>query len=112
MKKTLVHMGIGLAVGLVSGKLFKTKTARDLAVGAVAGGLKAKESLDKTVEKLRENTNDLVADAKVKKADDEAKAQAKKEAEKADEEMKDIQKVAEEANNTIHEVRTDGESAE
>lgn len=92
MKKKLIYTGIGVVLGLVSDKLWKTKKARSLAVSAVAGGLKAKESIDKTIEKVREETGDIVAEAKVKKAEEEAKAQAEKEAEEAN---SDIVKIAE-----------------
>lgn len=95
MKKKLLYTGVGVLLGLVSDKLWKTKKARSLAVSAVAGGLKAKESLDKTIEKVREETGDIVAEAKVKKAEDAAKAEAAKEAAEAEEANKDIVKVAE-----------------
>ena len=108
MKKKLLYTGVGVVLGLVSDKLWKTKKARSLAVSAVAGGLKAKESIDKTIEKVREETGDIVAEAKVKKAEEEAKAQAEKEAEEAN---SDIVKIAE----TVDETRVthcDEESAE
>ena len=95
MKKKLLYTGVGVLLGLVSDKLWKTKKARSLAVSAVAGGLKAKESLDKTIEKVREETGDIVAEAKVKKEEDAAKAEAAKEAAEAEEANKDIVKVAE-----------------
>ncbi len=107
MDKKLLHVGLGLAVGLLTGKLLQTKKVREFAVGAVAGGLKAKESLDKTVEKLREGSEDILADAKVKKEVDQKKQEekaAKKEAEK------DIQKVCEEAKEDIDEAVEKAES--
>lgn len=97
MKKKLLYTGVGVVLGLVSEKLWKTKKVRSFAVSAVAGGLKAKESLDKTIEKVREETGDIVAEAKVKKAEDEAKAQAEKEAAEEEEASKDILKIAETA---------------
>lgn len=108
MKKKLIYTGIGVVLGLVSDKLLKTKKARALAVNAVAGGLKAKESLDKTIEKVREETGDIVAEAKVKKAEEEAKAQAEKEAEEAN---SDIVKIAETVDETT-EAHCAEESAE
>lgn len=108
MKKKLLYTGVGVVLGLVSDKLWKTKKARSLAVSAVAGGLKAKESLDKTIEKVREETGDIVAEAKVKKAEEEAKAQAEKEAEEAN---SDIVKIAETVDETS-EAHCDEESAE
>lgn len=94
MKKRLINLGIGLVAGLVAGKVLKTKTVRDMTVGAIAGGLKAKEEIDKKVEELREGTNDLIADAKVKKAKDEEKAKEEKLKEEA---AKNIEAIAEEA---------------
>ncbi|WP_075967942.1 DUF6110 family protein [Murdochiella massiliensis] len=108
MKKKLLYTGVGVVLGLVSDKLWKTKKARSFAVSAVAGGLKAKESLDKTIEKVREETGDIVAEAKVKKAEEEAKAQAEKEAEEAN---SDIVKIAETVDETS-EAHCDEESAE
>ena len=108
MKKKLLYTGVGVVLGLVSDKLWKTKKARSLAVSAVAGGLKAKESIDKTIEKVREETGDIVAEAKVKKAEEEAKAQAEKEAEEAN---SDIVKIAETVDETS-EAHCDEESAE
>ena len=79
INKRLLNLGIGLAAGLIGGKILKSKTAKDLAVNTVAGGLKVKDSIDKTIEDIRENTNDIIAEAKVKKAEEEEKA--RKEAE-------------------------------
>ncbi|MDO5715480.1 MAG: DUF6110 family protein [Tissierellia bacterium] len=74
MKKRLLHFGLGLIGGAVGGKILSTDKAKELAVDAVAGGLKIKDSIDKTIEKARENTNDIVAEAKVKKEEDEKAA--------------------------------------
>ena len=73
INKRLLNLGIGLAAGLIGGKILKSKTAKDLAVNTVAGGLKVKDSIDKTIEDIRENTNDIIAEAKVKKAEEEEK---------------------------------------
>lgn len=108
MKKKLIYTGVGVLLGLVSDKLWKTKKARALAVSAVAGGLKAKESLDKTIEKVREETGDIIAEAKVKKAEEQAQAQAEKEADKAN---SDIVKIAETVEETA-EAHCTEESAE
>ena len=108
MKKKLIYTGVGVLLGLVSDKLWKTKKVRSLAVSAVAGGLKAKESLDKTIEKVREETGDIIAEAKVKKAEEQAQAQAEKEADKAN---SDIVKIAETVEETAEALCTE-ESAE
>ena len=88
INKRLLNLGIGLAAGLIGGKILKSKTAKDLAVNTVAGGLKVKDSIDKTIEDIRENTNDIIAEAKVKKAEEE---KARKEAEE-----KNLEDLAEE----------------
>lgn len=71
MNKKMLQIGLGVVGGLVGGKLLSSQKAKEFAVSTVASGLKWKESVDKTVEKVRENTNDIVAEAKVKKAEDE-----------------------------------------
>lgn len=89
INRRLLNLGIGIAAGLIGSKILKSKTAKDLAVNTVAGGLKVKDSIDKTIEDIRENTNDIIAEAKVKKAEEEEKA--KKEAEE-----KNLENLAEE----------------
>lgn len=67
MKKKLINLAVGVALGLVGDKFLSSKSAKNLAVSAVAGGLKVKENLDKSLENIRENANDILAEAKVKK---------------------------------------------
>lgn len=96
MKRRLIQMGIGAVAGVVAGKLLSSHTVKQACVNTVAEGLKIKESLDKTIENVRANTNDIVAEAKVKKAQDEANK-------KAYEEKMDIERVAQEAKDDIDE---------
>ncbi len=89
LKRRLLNLGVGLVVGAIGGKVLASQTFKKLAVNTVAGGLKIKEEIDKTVENVKVSTEDIIAEAKVKKA----------EAEKKEAEMKatlDIEKVAEE----------------
>lgn len=88
MNKKLLNLGVGLVVGALGGKVLASQTAKKIAVSTVAGGLKIKEEIDKTVENVKVSTEDIIAEAKVKKAEDE-----KKEAERKA--QLDIEKVAE-----------------
>lgn len=88
MNKRLLNLGVGLVVGALGGKVLASQTAKKIAVSTVAGGLKIKEEIDKTVENVKVSTEDIIAEAKVKKAEDE-----KKEAERKA--QLDIEKVAE-----------------
>lgn len=89
MSKKLLNLGLGIVVGAVGGKILSSQVAKKLAVNTVCEGLKIKEGLDKSFEAVKVSTEDIVAEAKVKKAEDE-----KKEAEKK--EKLDINKVCEE----------------
>lgn len=80
MKKKLINLAVGVALGLVGDKFLSSKSAKSLAVSAVAGGLKVKENLDKSLENIRENANDILAEAKVKKEEDDKKEREKEEA--------------------------------
>ncbi len=80
MKKKLINLAVGVALGLVGDKFLSSKSAKNLAVSAVAGGLKVKENLDKSLENIRENANDILAEAKVKKEEDDKKEREKEEA--------------------------------
>lgn len=88
MNRRLLNLGVGLVVGALGGKVLASQTAKKIAVSTVAGGLKIKEEIDKTVENVKVSTEDIIAEAKVKKAEDE-----KKEAERKA--QLDIEKVAE-----------------
>lgn len=90
MNKKLLNLGVGLLVGALGGKVLASQTVKKIAVNTVAGGLKIKEGLDKTVENVKVSTEDIIAEAKVKKAEDEKKEAEKKAA-------LDIEEVAEEA---------------
>ena len=90
MNKRLLNLGVGLVVGALGGKVLASQTVKKIAVNTVAGGLKIKEEIDKTVENVKVSTEDIIAEAKVKKAEDEKKEAEKKAA-------LDIEEVAEEA---------------
>lgn len=92
MKKKLLSVGAGVLLGIVGDKVLKSNAVKNLAVNTVSEGLKVKETIDKTIEKAKENTEDIVAEAKVKKAEDE---RAKKEAEEAKETAEELAESAE-----------------
>ncbi len=92
MKKKLLSVGAGVLIGVVGDKIVKSNAVRNLAVNTVSEGMKVKESIDKTIEKAKENTEDIVAEAKIKKAEDE---RAKREAEEAKETAEDLAEAAE-----------------
>ena len=60
---------------MLNKKILRSELAKKAAVGAVAGGLRVKESIDKTVEQVRVSADDIVAEAK--------EANAKEDLEKA-----------------------------
>lgn len=93
MKKKLLSVGAGVLIGVVGDKIIKSNAVRNLAVNTVSEGMKVKESFDKTIEKAKENTEDIVAEAKIKKAEDE---RAKREAEEAKETAEDLAEACEE----------------
>ena len=88
MNKKLITLGLGLVVGAIGGKILAPDTVKKLAVNSVAGGLKIKEGIDKNLENVKVTSEDILAEAKIKKAEDE-----KKEAERKA--QVDIEKVAE-----------------
>ena len=89
LNKKVLRIGTGVVVGALGGKILSSKLAKKAAVGAVAGGLRVKESIDKTVEQVRVSADDIVAEAK--------EANAMEEAKKAEEEAKlDINEVSKE----------------
>ncbi|ERT56553.1 vacuolar-type H+-ATPase subunit H [Peptoniphilus koenoeneniae] len=79
MKKKLLSMGAGILIGVLGDKILKSNAVKKVAVSTVAGGLKAKESLDKTIEKVKESTEDIVAEAKVKNESEEKAREEKEE---------------------------------
>ena len=92
MKKKLINLAVGVALGLVGDKFLSSKSAKNLAVSAVAGGLKVKENLDKSLENIRENANDILAEAKVKKEEAlNIENLANKAEEKKDEQKEDLE---------------------
>lgn len=93
MNKKLLSVGAGVLLGVVGDKIMKSNAVKNLAVNTVSEGMKVKECIDKTIEKAKENTEDIVAEAKIKKAEDE---RAKKEAEEAKETAEDLAKACEE----------------
>lgn len=100
MNKKLINLGIGILTGIVGGKVLSSEMAKKVAVSTVAGGLKVKEGLDKTIENIKESTEDIVAEAKIKKEQDE-KAEAERK------EKLDIEKVAQEKEEVIEEEKVD-----
>lgn len=90
MKKKLINLGLGFVAGALGGKILSSQAAKKLAVTTVAEGLKIKEGLDKGMENIKVSTEDIVAEAKVKKAEDERKEAERKA-------QLDLEKVAEES---------------
>lgn len=87
INKKVLKIGAGVLVGALGGKVLSSQLAKKAAVGAVAGGLRVKESLDKTIEQVRVSADDIVAEAK--------EANLKEDLEKAQKEADlDIEKVA------------------
>ena len=78
MKKKLINLGLGFVAGALGGKILSSQAAKKLAVTTVAEGLKIKEGLDKGMENIKVSTEDIVAEAKVKKAEDERKEAERK----------------------------------
>ena len=91
MKKKLISVGAGVLLGVVGEKVLKSNLVKNVAVTTVSEGLKVKEGIDKTIEKAKENAEDVVAEAKVKKAEDE---KAKREANEAKETAEDLAEAA------------------
>ena len=89
MNKKLINLGIGVLTGVLGGKILSSQTVKKIAVSTVAGSLKVKEEIDKTIENVKVSTEDIIAEAKVKKAEDERKEADRKA-------QLDIEKVAEE----------------
>lgn len=67
MNKKLINLGLGLVVGALGGKILSSDTAKKLAVNTVAGGLKIKEGIDKNLENVKVTSEDILAEAKIKK---------------------------------------------
>lgn len=78
MKKKLINLGLGFVAGAIGGKILSSQTVKRIAVSTVAEGLKIKEGIDKSVESVKVSTEDIVAEAKVKKAEDERKEAERK----------------------------------
>ena len=91
MKKKLISVGAGVLLGVVGEKVLKSNLVKNVAVTTVSEGLKVKEGIDKTIEKAKENAEDVVAEAKIKKAEDE---KAKREAKEAKETAEDLAEAA------------------
>lgn len=102
MKKKLINLGIGFVAGALGGKILSSQAAKKLAVTTVAEGLKIKEGLDKGMENIKVSTEDIVAEAKVKKAEDERKEAERKA-------QLDLEKVAEESQDLSEEVEVEVE---
>lgn len=91
MKKKLISLGAGVVLGIVGEKVLKSNLVKNVAVTTVSEGMKAKEGIDRTIEKVKENAEDVVAEAKIKKAEDE---RANKEAEETKETVEDLAEAA------------------
>lgn len=102
MKKKLINLGLGFVAGALGGKILSSQAAKKLAVSTVTQGLKIKESLDKGMENIKVSTEDIVAEAKVKKAEDERKEAERKA-------QLDLEKVAEESQDLSEEVEVEVE---
>ena len=102
MKKKLINLGLGFVAGAFGGKILSSQAAKKLAVTTVAEGLKIKEGLDKGMENIKVSTEDIVAEAKVKKAEDERKEAERKA-------QLDLEKVAEESQDLSEEVEVEVE---
>lgn len=89
MNKKLLTVGASVLAGALGGKVLSSKLAKKAAVSTVAGGLRVKESLDETIEKIRVSTEDIVAEAKDKNEKEDLEEAIKEEA-------VDIEKVAKE----------------
>ena len=89
INKKIISVGAGIIAGAIGGKVLNSKLAKKAAVSTVVGGLKVKESIDKTVENIRISAEDVIAEAK------DVKEREEKEEAKKNDEM-DIEKVAEE----------------
>lgn len=89
INKKVLSAGIGLVAGALGAKVLSSKAAKKAAVATVRQGLKAKSSIDKTVENIKMSTDDIVAEAKVKNEIEERLEAQKKE-------DLDIEKVAKE----------------
>lgn len=87
MNKKIITSVAGFVAGALGVKVLSSKLVKKAAVSSVAGGLRVKESLDKTIENIKVCSEDIVAEAKVKNAEaDEKEAKEKEEV--------DINKVA------------------
>ncbi|MDY3118438.1 MAG: DUF6110 family protein [Peptoniphilus sp.] len=91
MKKKLMSVGAGVLLGVIGEKIVKSNVVKNLAVSTVSDGLKIKEGIDHTIEKVKESAEDIVAEAKVKKEEDE---RAKREAEEAEETVEELAEAA------------------
>lgn len=90
LNKKILSLGAGILAGAIGGKILNSKLAKKAAVSTVVGGLKVKESIDKTVESIRVSAEDVIAEAKdIKEKEDLEEAKKKDDL--------DIEKVADEA---------------
>lgn len=79
INKKILSAGIGVVAGALGTKVLGSKLAKKAAVATVRQGLKAKSSIDKTVENIKMATDDIVAEAKVKNEIEERIEAEKKE---------------------------------
>lgn len=64
MNKNLLTFALGLTTAALGKKVLESKTAKKISVNAVASGIKIKDSFDKTIENIKANTDDIVAEAR------------------------------------------------
>lgn len=89
INKKVLGIGAGVLAGALGGKILNSKLAKKAAVSTVAGGLRVKESIDETIEKVRVSADDIVSEAKEANAREDLEEAKKKES-------LDIEKVAKE----------------
>lgn len=62
--RTVLTFAAGAVAALAAGKFLKSKTAHNLAVRGVAGGMRVKDAALKTAENIREEALDIYEEAK------------------------------------------------
>lgn len=94
MSKKWWFAGAGFLAGVLGSKIAKSDTAKKISVKAVSQGLKAKESIDESIECFKENFDDVVAEAKKNNAQE---AEEKRLKELALEEAEEVEESGEKA---------------
>lgn len=113
--KNLLLVGAGLVLGAIGAKAVKTNKAKNLSVDVVSKGLKAKESLDGTVENVKESFDDVLAEARLNNRLDEElkrKQKEKEEEEKSKDEKELLALLEEDSNEESKDSDQDAKSEE